>query len=280
MDVSSARMKEAGTRLRAVPWVGRVPVRSVLATFTCAYALIQAALAVSLAGSAGLLPVSLLLLVLLAAAVFVAGLLDGRSTAQPLYLALCVLPCLTIARLAFTAEAFSAFDPLFVYLLLAVALIGYRQTTGARPLVAEGFSGSFQRTFGLAVVLAAAFVAVALQFGGLGGTSTSGPPWLDLAVVAPVALLDELWFRGVLQGQLAASTSRLGAFLAVLVLFVAYGAPFGGLNVLAFRAGFGVAFGLVAVRRRNLPLVLVARVLMALALVLLVHAALGTSVIV
>lgn len=278
MDVRTAR--ERGTGLPVAPRMGKVPFRSVLATFVCAYALVQAALAMSLAGFTALLPGAFVLLVLLAAGVFVAGLLDRQSAAQPLYLALCVLPCLTLARLAFTAGAFSAFDPLFVYLLLAVALVGYRQATGGRPFITEGVTEPFGRTFALAALLAAGFVALAIQLGPLGAASTTGPPWLGLAVVAPVALLDELWFRGILQGQLAATISRPGAFLAVLVLFVAYGAPFGGLNVLAFRFAFGFAFGLVAVRRRNLPIVLSARVLLAVALVLLVHAALGTSVIV
>lgn len=280
MNADVVRSGETRLGLQEERWAEKTPFRVVLASFVCIYSLVQFAIAVALADANPLLAPALVLLVLLAAGVFVGGLLDDRRMAHQFYLALCVLPCLTLARLAFTSGVSSAFDPLFVYLLLAVALLVYRQSTGARPVVLEGWAAHPIGTLLGGFLLAAPFVLLGFRISSVGPLAFGNPPLLDLAVVAPIALLDEVWFRGILQGQLAAATSRPSAFFATFILFVAYGAPFGGVPILAFRATFGFVFGLVALRRRSLPVALTARVLLAWALVVLTPAALGTSLLV
>ena len=95
-----------------------------------------------------------------------------------------------------------------------------------------------------------------------------------------MALLDEFWFRGVLQGTLARATSAEWGWLGTAVLFVAYGAPFGNGITLLFRMAYGLAFGALAMRRENLPVSLVARTVMTVALLALSPGLAGTSLIV
>jgi membrane protease YdiL (CAAX protease family) len=99
-------------------------------------------------------------------------------------------------------------------------------------------------------------------------------------VAGPVAFLDELWFRGFLQARIGSVTSKLPSWLATALLFAAYGAPFGSVPTVAFRLLLGLVLGAIATRPGNVPLVLIARTVTAIAIAFLIQGSLETSLIV
>ncbi|HYM40905.1 MAG TPA: CPBP family glutamic-type intramembrane protease [Thermoplasmata archaeon] len=252
----------------------------VLAGFVGAYALAGTLLALSLAGLGDFLVPGMAFLVLLCVGVFAGSLLDARRTAQRFYLALSLVPSLSIARLAFLGVSVPIFDPLFVYLLFAVALLAFRQSTGSGQAPGRMSRRQVPRALILGSGLAAAFAILGVVLPLASGPVTPLPLWMSLPILAPIALLDELWFRGFLQQGLAGATTARQGWLATAVLFVAYGAPFGTPTVLLFRAAFGVTLGALAMRPVNLPAALVARTVMAVALVALAPGLSGASLIV
>jgi membrane protease YdiL (CAAX protease family) len=257
-----------------------LPSSVVLATFVLLYAVGAAMLAVSIAGDASLYAPGLFLLVLLSAAVFVGSLRASADALQRFYLVLTIAPGLTIARLTFVSAVPPAFDLLFVYFLLAGTLAVYRQAGAGEPLVVVGDAGKVLRGLPSAGIVAVALAILALQLPRAGVPAGVGPAWIGVTVAAPVAFLDELWFRGVLQQRLQAVTSRRTSWLATALLFVAYGEPFGTVTSLAFRMVVGLVLGAIAARPGNLPLVLVARTLMAVAIALVIPGSIETSLIV
>ena len=248
-----------------------------LVAFVCAFAAAQWTVALAAGAAGGLYPAGLLLLVLLAVGAFVGSLRERRQAAQRFYLVLSMVPILAIARLAFSDTPIPLLDPLLVYLLLAVAMLSLRQSAGADVPGPRWSPRSFLRAlpFGLAVAAGLAILALVLPIPA--SAVPEGPPWLPVLVLGPVALLDEFWFRGLLQGEAARLTSAPVAWIAVAVMFAAYGVPFGTPAALLFRAGYGVLLGALAMRRDNLPITLVARIGFVLA-VLAVNAGLaGTA---
>lgn len=253
---------------------------AVLASFVLGYGVAGASLLLAAQGVDALLPEGLALLVLLSGAMFVGGILEPRKNAQVFYLALSVVPALTLARMGFGVTVQFIIDPLLVYLLLAVTILVLRQSIGARPEARGLTRRQTLRALPLGVALAAGFTVLGTLLPVAGATASAGPSWVPLVVLAPVALLDEFWFRGVLQGTLARATSAEWGWLGTAVLFVAYGAPFGNGITLLFRMAYGLAFGALAMRRENLPVSLVARTVMTVALLALSPGLAGTSLIV
>ncbi len=256
------------------------PYHIVLASFVGLYGLVGAMLALGLAGAPAAYVEGLILLVLLASAVFLGSLLEGRRTEQRFYLALSMIPGLTIARLAFEGLTVSILDPLFTYLLLAGTLLVLRPTIGATL----GVRGSRRHRLLIALPLggglAAAFAILGLVVPLQGGPAPSAPTWFLVFILAPVALLDEFWFRGILQGELAGATSASWGWLATAGIFAAYGAPFATPSTFLFRLGYGVVLGTLAIHRENVPAVMVARTAMVVALVALSPALASTSILV
>jgi hypothetical protein len=207
------------------------------------------------------------LLVLLCASVFIGSLLAARHTVQRAFLALSVVPALTITRLVFADATLPVLDPLFVYLLLAAALTTFaaseRESWGLRDLN----RGAVLRALLLGVGLAAGFVVLGWLFPADASSVPQGSIGIYLLAIVPSAFLDEFWFRGILQSRLAAAGTRNLGWLVTLALFVAYGAPFGNVYTLLFRMGYGAVFGAVAMGRGNLPVTLAGRTLLAIALI-------------
>ncbi len=252
----------------------------VLGAFLGVYGLISVMLNLGLGGGATVFVGSLILLVLLGAGVFVGSLLEVGAAGQWFYLTLSILPGLTIARLAFAALPQPILDPLFAYLLLAgtILVLGPHPEAivGARRLRRE----HLLRALPIGGALAAGLVALGLVLPLEGGPIPQGPVWFPILVLAPAAFLDELWFRGILQGAVARVTSAPGGWLATVVLFAAYGSPFSTLSAILVRLGVGVVLGALAIRRENVPAVLIARPLVVAALVALSPGLAGTSVLV
>ena len=237
-----------------------------LAAFVCGYGIAAALLTLSIEGPGAAYPGGLVLLVLLGAGVFVGTLLDTREPAQRFYLALSIVPGLSVARLAFKGMPPEILDPLFVYLLLAVTVLVFRQTTGMPSGLRQLSRAEWARALPLGAELAAGLGILGIVLFGPGGSTAGGPVWISVLVVAPVAFLDEFWFRGILQRGLASVTSAKWGWLATAVLFAAYGAPFATPATFLFRCAYGLAFGALAMRRENLPVVFLARTGMAVAI--------------
>lgn len=248
-----------------------------LAAFVCGYGIAAAFLALSADGPSTLYPGGLLLLVLLGAGVFVGNLLDPRTTGQRFYLGLSIVPGLTVARLAFRGMPPEILDPLFVYLLLAVTVLVFRQTTGAPSGLRELTRDQWARALPLGGALAVGLAILGIVLYAPGGFASGGPAWIPVLVVAPVAFLDEFWFRGLLQRALASVTSTKWGWLATSAIFAAYGAPFCTPATFAFRAAYGLALGALAMRRENLPVVLLARTGMVVAIAALNPSLVGTG---
>jgi hypothetical protein len=252
----------------------------VLIASVCSYGLVTALLALFQGQSLALLAGTLALLVFLSAGVFIAGLLEARSAGQRAFLALSMVPALTIARLVFADTALPILSPLLVYLLLAAALMTFpaseRASLGLRGLN----RGAVLRALLLGAVLAVGFVVLGLVLPPEASSSALGSFGISLLAIVPSAFVDEFWFRGILQSGLSESTSRNLGWLATLALFVAYGAPFGNLYALLFRSAYGAVFGAVARGRGNLPVTLVARTCMATALLAIVPGFAGRSLLV
>ena len=248
--------------------------------FALLYGVGQAAVALSIGGPEGLLPASLFLLVLLAAGLFFAGVFEPRKDVQQLYVAVALMPVLTIARLSFYAGILTAYDPLFVYLLLGVTLIGFRQAWRGPPLVTVERPKRLILALPLVAILTFGFVDLALYLPRGPSVPVSGPIWFGAFVAGPVAFLDELWFRGILQTRIARLTSPGVAFLVTAALFTAYGAPFGPPGILPFRLALGLMLGSIAIREDRLLLALGSRTAIAIAFVVLSPGLLGTSLVV
>ncbi len=251
-----------------------------LGAFVAAYALVEMGVALSVVGPGPFYPAGLALLVLLSAAAFLGSLLQPRKAGQRFYLALSLVPALTVARLAFAGNAVSVLDPLLVYLLLAVTVFAFRQSTEVRSEF-RGLTGrQLARSLPLGVALAAAITIFGVVLPLPTAALPVADPWISVLIVAPMALLDEFWFRGLLQGGLAGATTARWGWIATVALFVAYGAPFGAWPTVVFRLGYGVVLGALAMRRENLPVTLTARTAMAVALAALVPGLVGTGLLV
>ncbi len=256
------------------------PYPLVLFAFVGVYGLASALLDLGLAGGAVVYAEALVLLVLLAAGVFVGGILEAQASGQRLFLALTIPPALTIARLSFEALTQPMLNPLFVYVLLAGTLLvlGPRSEAvfGSRALRPARLLRTIPIGAGLAMGLAVLGTVLPIQ----GGPVPEGPTWFLLAVLVPAVLVDELWFRGVLQGEVAGATSAAWGWLATAAIFAAYGAPFGGLSAFLVRLVIGIVLGALAIRRENVAATLIARALMVAALVAFNPALTGTSVVI
>lgn len=260
------------------PYEGsRLPV--LLAAFVAAYAVLDGVVTF-FAGTPGL-PYGAVLLVLaaLAGGMFFASLVERRPAAQRCYLVLSILPILTLTRFAFSGNPIVLLDPLLVYLLLALALVALRSAAGSEPEVPALGRRGILRSLGLGLSLAAAITLLGFVLP-LGGGPASEPPWLLALVLAPAALLDEFWFRGILQGSIARVTSAPSGWIATVVLFAAYGEPFGTATALLFRVGLGLTFGALAMRRENVPVTLVARTALTVGLLALNPGLAATSLLV
>jgi len=240
-----------------------------LLSFVAAYGIVEAVLSFSLAGTGSFVAAALVLLVFLAVGVFIGSLLELRRALQQFYLALSLLVCVTIARLAFAQVSIPILGPLLAYLLLAATLVVYRPSAEIPSGMHSASRMQLLRAIPLGACLAAAFVILGFVIPFPETSGAEGPILLSVLVLGPAALLDEFWFRGVLQDRLAHIMSARWSWLATAILFVSYGAPFGTLPDLLFRSAYGLTLGALATRRENLPLVLLARTAMAVALVLL-----------
>ena len=272
---------ERGSRAaRRLPRSARDVYGLVTLAVVCAYAAAAALIALPRGGSLEAYGVGLVLLVLLAAVTFICSLREPRGGGQRFYLTLSLLPVLTIARLAFADLPLGVLDPLFVYLLLAIALLSARPTMRIR-LEIRNFTGrQLSRAVLLGAVLAAALAILAILLPiPMGAPPEVAPPVLAFAL-APVALLDELWFRGILQPSVAQVTATPLGWIATAAVFTAYGVPFSTPAGIAFRAGYGLLLGVLAIRRDNLPIPLVARTAMVAILALLSPAILGSGMLV
>jgi membrane protease YdiL (CAAX protease family) len=249
----------------------------VLAFFVCVYGLAQILLGSSGGEPGPFFPAGLAALVLLSAGVFVGSLWDLRPTAQRFYLALSILPGLTIARLAFEGISPAALDPLFVYLLLAITLLALQQATPGESGLEDLRRRSLLPALALGGALAASFTVLGAVLPLEKGAAPLGPLWIPALVLIPSAFLDEFWFRGILQRGLSQAASPGWGALATVLLFASYGAPFGDLNALLFRAAYASVFGVLAIRRQNLLVLLVARTAMTAALLVLNPTWAGTS---
>lgn len=257
---------------------GRNLYREGLVLFVAVYA--SAADALSIPAYSEIYALGLGALVVLTAAVFVANLRSPHPSGQRFYLALSIIPTLTIARLAFADLPILVLDPILVYLLLAVALLTFRETTGARVVLAGRGRAPWARALLLGGGLATGMSIFGFVFLAPGPSSTEVQPWLWAVSLAPVALLDELWFRGLLQRDLTDRTSAPWGWIATAAIFVAYGAPLGTPATLVFRSAYGLVFGALAMRQENVAATLVARIAMTVALVLLIPGLADTSLIV
>ena len=251
-----------------------------LGVFVGVYAVAMAVLTLAAEGRTPLYPVGLALLVVLAGGLFAGTLLDSRKGAQRFYLALTIVPCLTLARFAFEDASLPILDPLFAYLLLAATLLVIRQSAAIGAELRRLDRRDVLRALPLGAALAAAFTIVGLLLPGTGEPVSQGAAWIPAVVLVPVALLDELWFRGVLQGSVARVTSPGWGWLATVAVFVAYGAPFETPVGIGFRLAYSLVLGAVVIRRENLPVSLVARTALAAALALLSAGFVGGSLIV
>jgi membrane protease YdiL (CAAX protease family) len=251
-----------------------------LAFFVCVYALIQTLLTSSKGEPGPFFSVGLAALVLLSAGAFVGSLLDSRRDAQRFYLALSILPGLTLARLAFLGISPAVLDPLFAYLLLAVTLLVLQQATPGESGLERVQRRHVLRALVLGGALAGAFTVLGVVLPLANPASSPAPAWIPALVLIPSAFLDEFWFRGVVQGGVARISSPTWGAVATVLLFASYGVPFGGLNPLLFRAAVASVLGAVAIRRQNLLVTLVARTAMTAALALLIPSVTGTSLLV
>ncbi len=98
---------------------------------------------------------------------------------------------------------------------------------------------------------------------------------MSLLILAPVILVDELGFRGVLRSAPAGVTSARRAWLPTAALFAAYGAPLYTPPTFLFRLAHGKILGALAMRLKNLPMFLVAPITVTVALVVLGATAVG-----
>jgi membrane protease YdiL (CAAX protease family) len=265
---------------RRRPFVPGGSYRLVLASFVGAYAIAEVILAPSLVSAGGFYPEGLGLLVLLAAGVLVGGMLESRQDAQRFYLALCIVPSLTIARLALASATPVLLAPLFLYLLLAVTILVLRQTANVGSVARDIRRGDIVRALPLGAVVATGFAILGTFLPGPGSVMDLEGISITLVVLVPVTLLDELWFRGILQRELSGLTSSRWGWLATAALFAAYGAPFGNAIAILFRAGYGLSAGAIVMRPQNVPVALASRMALVVALVLLNPTLVGTSVIV
>ncbi len=250
-----------------------------LTSFVAAYAVLQGVLALSAGAASEAYAVSVILLALLAAAMFLPSLADPRAAAARGYVVLSILPVLTVARIAFGGASTPLVGPLLVYLLLAVTVLALRPSPGVPSELPVLGRRQLARALALGGALAAGITILAFFLPFPVGT-VDGPPWLPALLFAPVALLDELWFRGILQGSIARLTSAPSGWIATAVLFAAYGEPFGTPSTLLFRIALGLAFGALAMRRENLPVTLVARTAITAALLALSPGLAATSLLV
>ena len=246
----------------------------------CGYGAAEAMLAFPAGGSLEVYGGGLVLLVLLAAATFIGSLGERRGGSQRFYLTLSLLPVLTIARLAFKNLPVGLLDPLLVYLLLAIALVSSRPTMRVR-LEIRGFTWRrLARAVLLGAILATALAILALLLPVQGTAPSEVAPWLVALALVPVALLDEVWFRGILQTSVSRVTAAPSAWVATAILFAAYGAPFSTPAGLVFRTGYGFLLGVLAIRQENLPITLVARTAMVAILAVLSPAVVGSGLLV
>lgn len=244
------------------------------------YGVAEAILAFRANASLGAYGAALVLLVLLAAVTFIGSLRESRAAGQRFYLALSLLPILTIARMALSDLPLSFLDPLLVYLLLAIALVSSRPTMGIR-LELRGLRGRrLARVVLLGAVLAIALAVLALLLPLGGSAPPAVTPLLWALALAPVALLDEIWFRGILQASISRVTAGPSGWIATAAIFAAYGAPFSTPAGFLFHAAYGFLLGALAVRRDNLPITLLARTAMVVVLALLNPALFGSGVLV
>ena len=260
---------------------GSLPaVRLSVLIFVVGYGLAGPALTPSLAGSSGLYPLGLACLIVLTTGAFAANFRHPERSAQQVYLALSIVPALTIARLALVGLPEWFLDPIFAYLLLAVAILVLRDTSGARVLFQSRTAKSPILALALGGGLAEGLSILGFVFLGPAPSAAKLDAWLWAGLLAPVALLDELWFRGLLQQSLTRALPNSWGWVATAAIFAAYGAPFGTLSTFVFRSAYGLVLGFVATRRENLPASLVARTAMTVALVVLLPGLAATSLIV
>jgi hypothetical protein len=261
-------------------WSPEAAFRVVLAAFVVGYGAAAAFLILSVEGPSALYPGGLVLLVLLGAGVFVGNLLDRRKSGQRFYLALSIIPGLTVARLAFTGMPPEILNPLFVYLLLAVTVLVFRQTTGTPSGLRELTRDQWARALPLGGALAVGLAILGILLFAPGGWASGTRAWIPVLIVAPVAFLDEFWFHGLFQRGLAGVTSAKWGWIATAAIFAAYGAPFCTPATFAFRSAYGLALGALAMRRENLPVVLLARTGMVVAIAALNPGLVGSGLLV
>jgi hypothetical protein len=247
--------------------------RLALLWFVLGFGACQIILALSIEIAIPLAPVAIAALAILAGACFVYGLRDSRRAPQRFFLTLSMLPILTLARLSFQNLVTPITQLLLVYTLLAVALLTFRQTVepGAfAPLrdrrVLIGWST--MAVFG-GVVFAAAGFRISLF-----SSDVSAPLTGAVLVAIPLSAIDEFWFRGLLQSNVAEMTSRREAYLAIVLLFVGYGLPFpipgpslglfGTLGSIAYRFPLAAVLGWYALVPRRTGLAVFTRVVAAL----------------
>ena len=250
-----------------------------LTGFVAAFAVLQGTATLTEGAQGPIYPASLVLLAVLSGGLFLASFAEARPAAQRAYVLLAVLPILTLARLAFAQTVVSLLDPLLVYLLLAVTLLALRPSIGPWPAVPARGRRTLMRALVLGGTLAAGVTALGFALP-LPQSAVVESPWLSALVLVPVALLDEFWFRGILQGSVAQVTSAPSGWIGVAVLFASYGEPFGPPSALLFRIALGLVLGALAMRRENLPATLVARAALTLGLLVVSPGLAGTSLLV
>lgn len=236
--------------------------------FLLLYGFVAAALYLGAGGDTRLLPGSLALLPLL----LTLGILGGAFARVPahrgFYLAASTVPLFTLLSLTLVGTLPTLTQSLVSYLLLGITLIVFQQATHTR-IPPEGLEGrAFLRTLPYGLGLAAAFALVTYLIFDLPPLFPGEPATTAVLVAAAVAFLDEYWFRGVLQSQVAAVTTPFVGWLATVLLFVAVAAPQGDPMVLVSQAWIGILLGYLVWWRGLLPLALVVRTAAAILLVL------------
>ncbi len=237
--------------------------------FVAVFWLVAVGLYLAALGNTALLVLSMGILAVLLILVVVSGSFAIMPTHQSFYLAIATLPIFMFVQLTLVPRVTPLIEPLLAYLILAVTLLIYHQTTRVR-VEAAGL-----RRNQIVVAIALAIPAgMGLAFANrllLPEAPSIVPRYAGLAILvaASSAFLDEYWFRGILQSRIEATGGASAGWLATAALFAAastYRADFG---VLAFRAGLGVFLGSLVWWRRLLPLTLAIRTATAVALVIL-----------
>ncbi|MEE9196826.1 MAG: CPBP family glutamic-type intramembrane protease [bacterium] len=171
------------------------------------------------------------------------GVIDSEPAHRRFYLAAAILPTFTLVRLSLIGTLAPLSEEILSYLLLAATLVFYQHATQAATGRMSLRGPDIIRSLRDAIPLGFALAIAALIL--LPAPLSTVPEEAVFAILAAgaVALIDEYFFRGILQSQISAVSRPVVGWLATAFLFAAFAATTGDLTVIAYRAGLGLLLG-------------------------------------